>query len=249
MKIRTLIVDDEPYAREQMRWLLRDDSDIEFIGESGNGAEAISIIKDARPDLIFLDIQMPGMSGFDVLQEIIQHYTPSFIFVTAYDKYAIKAFDVHALDYLLKPVTSERLNQAMRQVREQMHKIDLIKQNKSFLSVLTELSKRKNYLEKLVVKSDESLIFLKIKQIDWFEAFGNYVKVHVGKQIYILRSTMNRMEAKLDPNQFIRIHRSVIVNSDCIKGLFPLNTGDTILVLKDNTKLTLSRHYRNRIFQ
>lgn len=248
MKIRTLIVDDEPYAREQMRWLLRHDSDIEFIGESGNGIEAISMIKEAKPDLIFLDIQMPEMNGFDVLQEIICHYIPAIIFVTAYDKYAINAFDVNALDYLLKPVKADRLELSMNRVRKQLLQNDTFEQQKIFLSFLNDFNKRKNHLDKIIVKSDEGYIFLKLEQIDWFESFGNYVKVHVGNKFYCLRTTMTKIESKLDPTQFIRIHRTAIVNNDRIKELVPMVSGDYVLLLKDMTKLTLSRHYRNRLF-
>lgn len=249
MKIRTLVIDDEPLARERIYRMLRGETDIETIGECGNGAEAVSMINELMPDLVFLDIQMPEMNGFEVLEAVIPQQIPAIIFVTAYDQYAIRAFDIHALDYLLKPFNRERFASALNRVREQLKKNDFDDRGEMFASLLSDLKTKKEYAQRLVLKSEGRVYFLKTDEIDWIEAAGNYIKLHVGKEKHLLRETMNSMETKLDPNKFSRIHRSVIVNADRIKELHPLFNGDYALLLKDNTELTLSRNYRNRLFE
>lgn len=247
MKIRTLIIDDEPLARERIRRMLKSETDIEIIGECGNGAEAAAGIEALAPDLIFLDIQMPEMNGFEVLETINPQQLPAIIFVTAYDQYAIRAFDVHALDYLLKPFNRQRFYLSLDRVREQLKKDDSEGRNDVLAALLSDLKARKKYLEKLVLKSEGRIYFLKTDEVDWIEAAGNYIKLHVRKESHLLRETMTNIETKLDPAKFPRIHRSVIVNTERIKELYPLFNGDYTLILKDNTELTLSRNYRNRL--
>lgn len=248
MKIRTLVIDDEPLARERLQRMLRGEENVEVIGECGNGAEAVSLIKESEPDLVFLDIQMPEMNGFEVLQNLAPRQLPSVIFVTAYDQYAIRAFDVHALDYLLKPFNKERFKTALVRAREQMKKIGIDERAEIISSLLGDLQTKK-YLEKLVLKSAGRVYFLKTGEIDWIEAAGNYIKLHVGRETHMMRETMSGIEAQLDPNKFPRIHRSTIVNTDRIKELFPLFNGDYSLILNDKTELTVSRNYRNRLFE
>lgn len=250
MNIRTLIIDDEPLARERIQRMLSSESDVEIAAECGNGAEAVSLIEQLNPDLIFLDIQMPEMDGFEVLQTIIpgREKMPAVIFVTAYDQYAIRAFDVHALDYLLKPFNRERFQSALSRAREQIKKDGDGNRADAFASLLGDLHAKRQYLEKLVMKSSGRVYFLKTEEIDWIEAAGNYLKLHVGGETHMLRETMNGIEAKLNPVQFPRIHRSTIINAERVKELFPLFNGDYTLLLKDGTELTVSRNYRSRLF-
>lgn len=249
MKIKTLIVDDEPIARDRVRRMLRDESDVEIIGECGNGREAVTFINENKPDLIFLDIQMPEMNGFEALQEINPAKVPAIIFVTAYDQYAIRAFDVHALDYLLKPFNRERFKRAIDRVREQLEKTQSGKIDERLASLLADLTSSKKYLERLVVKSVGRVFFLRTEEVDWIEAAGNYAKLHVGREGHLIRETMNGLEAKLNPDKFLRIHRSTLVNIDRIKELNPLFSGDYTVMLKNGTELTLSRNYRDRLLE
>lgn len=249
MSIRTLIVDDEPIARDRVRRMLREESDIEIVGESGNGKEAVAFINENKPDLVFLDIQMPEMTGFEALQEINPNKTPAIIFVTAYDQYAIQAFDVHAIDYLLKPFNRERFKRAIERAREQVEKATSGKIDQRLASLLADLTNSKKYLERLVVKSVGRVFFLRTDEVDWIEAAGNYAKLHVGREGHLIRETMNGLESKLNPDKFLRIHRSTLVNIDRIKELNPLFSGDYTVMLKNGTELTLSRNYRDRLLE
>ncbi|HRH41235.1 MAG TPA: LytTR family DNA-binding domain-containing protein [Pyrinomonadaceae bacterium] len=249
MSIRTLIVDDEPIARDRVRRMLREESDIEIVGESGNGKEAVAFINENKPDLVFLDIQMPEMTGFEALQEINPNKTPAIIFVTAYDQYAIQAFDVHAIDYLLKPFNRERFKRAVERAREQVEKSTSGKIDQRLASLLADLTNSKKYLERLVVKSVGRVFFLRTDEVDWIEAAGNYAKLHVGREGHLIRETMNGLESKLNPDKFLRIHRSTLVNIDRIKELNPLFSGDYTVMLKNGTELTLSRNYRDRLLE
>jgi len=246
MKIRTLIVDDEPLARDRIKRFLRDEPDIKLIGESGNGAEAIEKIKAEKPDLVFLDIQMPEKNGFEVVKALDAKSLPTIIFVTAYDQYALQAFDVHALDYLLKPFNRERIKRAVARARENVEQRTFGNLDERLASLLADLKGEKKYLERLVVKSTGRVFFLKTDEIDWIEAAGNYVKLHVGRDSHMIRETMNGIEAKLDPDQFLRIHRSTVVNIDRIKELHPMFSGDYAVILRNGTELALSRNYRDR---
>ena len=246
MPIRTLIVDDEPLARDRIKRFLRDEDDILVIGESGNGTAAIDAIKTHVPDLVFLDIQMPEKNGFEVIKSLGAQRLPTIIFVTAYDQYALQAFDVHALDYLLKPFNRERIRRAVARARQHLEHKKLGNLDERLNSLIADLRAEKKYLERLVVKSVGRVFFLKTDEIDWIEAAGNYVKLHVGRDSHMIRETMNGIEAKLDPDKFLRIHRSTVVNIDRIKELHPMFSGDYAVILRNGTELALSRNYRDR---
>ncbi len=249
MKIKTLIVDDEPLARDRVKRFLRDEADIQIIGECGNGVEAISAIREQKPDLVFLDIQMPEKNGFDVVKSLNGKSLPTVIFVTAYDQYALQAFDVHALDYLLKPFNRERIHRAVARAREHIEHKNLGNLDERLASLIADLRSEKKYLERLVVKSVGRVFFLKTDEIEWIEAAGNYVKLHVGRESHMIRETMNGIEAKLDPDKFLRIHRSTVVHIDCIKELHPMFSGDYAVILRNGTELALSRNYRERFLE
>lgn len=249
MIIKTLIVDDEPLARERVKRFLRDEHDIEIIGECSNGKEAIVSIKEKKPDLVFLDIQMPEKNGFDVIRSLGTKNLPTVVFVTAYDQYALQAFDVHAQDYLLKPFTRERIHRAVGRAREQIERRRGGGMDERLLALLSDLKHEKKYLERLVVKTTGRVFFLKSDEIDWIEAAGNYVKLHSGRESHMIRETMNGIEAKLDPDKFLRIHRSTVVHIDRIKELHPMFSGDYAVILRDGTELALSRNYRERFLE
>ncbi|HEX8287881.1 MAG TPA: LytTR family DNA-binding domain-containing protein [Pyrinomonadaceae bacterium] len=249
MKIKTLIVDDEQLARERVKRFLRDVADIEIVGESANGDQAVSMIKSEKPDLVFLDIQMPEKNGFGVLKSLDAKTVPTVIFVTAYDQYALQAFDVHALDYLLKPFNRERLLRAVSRAREHIERRNFGNLDERLASLIADLKQEKKYLERLVVKSVGRVFFIKTDEIDWIEAAGNYLKLHVGRESHLIRETMNAVEAKLNPDKFLRIHRSTVVNIDRIKELHPMFSGDYSVILRNGTELTLSRNYRERFLE
>ena len=249
MKLRTLIVDDEPLARERIKRFLRDEADIEIIGECGNGKDAIATINGQSPDLVFLDIQMPEKNGFDVIRSLNGGKMPAIVFVTAYDQYALQAFDVHALDYLLKPFTRERIHRAVSRARESIENRRMGDIDERLISLIADLKTEKKYLERLVVKSTGRVFFLRADEIDWIEAAGNYVKLHVGRDTHMIRDTMNGIEGKLDPDKFLRIHRSTVVHIDRIKELHPMFSGDYAVILRDGTELALSRNYRERFLE
>ena len=247
MSIRALIVDDEPLARERIRMLLAEEAGIEILAECRHGAEALAAIEKLAPDLVFLDIQMPELSGFEVLERLQPSRIPVIIFVTAYDQYALKAFEVCALDYLLKPFDRERFSRALARARAELARRKAGVVNEEVLKLLSELQRNKKYLEKLIIRSGGRVFFLRADEIDWIEAAGNYVRLHTGKEEHLYRETMAKLEQQLNPAMFARIHRSTIVNVERIKELQPWFRGDYILVLRDNRKLTLSRSYRPRL--
>src|SRR6185295_14470904 len=218
--IRTLIVDDESLARERIREMLEGDPEIEIVGDCANGKEAIQAISKLKPDLIFLDVEMPGIDGFQVLQSLEAAEMPVVIFVTAYDQYAVRAFDTFALDYLLKPFDRERFERSVRRAKTQLLKIS-DSMNERILSALEQIKTRPVHLERLVIKMNGHVFFIKAAEIDWLEAEGNYVRLHSGKESYLLRDTISALEAQLDPKQFLRVHRSAIVNIDRIQELQP----------------------------
>jgi two-component system, LytTR family, response regulator len=245
MKIRVLIVDDEHWARKRIATLLQSEADIEVVGECQDASEAIEAIARKKPELVFLDVQMAGASGFDVLEAIGSDHMPVVIFATAYDKYALRAFDVHALDYLLKPFDEERFQKALDRARKDLEKRGSSEEN--LRALLASLRAGQGYLHRLVVKSGGRVTFLKAADIDWVEASGNYITLHVGRDTHLLRGTVATLEVKLDREQFVRIHRSAIVNLDRIKELQPWARGEQILVLKDGTRLTVGRAFRDRL--
>jgi two-component system LytT family response regulator len=249
MNIKTLIVDDEPLARDRVKRFLRDETGIKIIGECGNGEQAITFIRENSPDLVFLDIQMPEKNGFEVIKSLNGNALPTVIFVTAYDQYALQAFDVHALDYLLKPFNRERIHRAVARAREHIEHKRMGSLDERLASLIADLKTEKKYLERLVVKSVGRVFFLKTDEIDWIEAAGNYVKLHVGRESHMIRETMNGIESKLDPDKFLRIHRSTVVNIDRIKELHPMFSGDYTVLLRNGTELALSRNYRERFLE
>jgi two-component system, LytTR family, response regulator len=249
--IRTLIVDDEPLARERLRTLLQPEPDIQIIGECADGRQAVISMTEQAPDLVFLDIQMPGLDGMGVLQAMTDRPLPVVVFVTAYDQYALQAFDVHALDYLLKPFTARRFQKALERARAAVIRDQATggeaPVEQRLINLLDDLGGERRYSKRIVVKSSGRIHFVKVDEIDWVEAEGNYVRLHVGAHSHLLRETMKGMEAALDPERFIRIHRSTIVNTERIKELQPWFNGEYVVVLRNGTRLPLSRGYRDKL--
>jgi len=246
--IRTLICDDEPLARERVRSLLADQPGLEVVGEASDGDQAVAAILGQEPDLVFLDVQMPKRTGFDVIQAVGADRMPAVVFVTAYDQYALKAFDVHAVDYLLKPFDRERFEGAVDRARRKLDADEGGALKTQLMQLVREMQPAAApRQDRIVVKSGGRLFFLRTDEIDWIEAAGNYVRVHVGKEAHLLRETMNAIETRLDQKMFLRIHRSRIVNMERVKELHPWFNGDYAGILGDGTKLMLSRGYRDKL--
>ena len=259
--IKTLIVDDEPLSRERIRTLLAPQPDVEIVGECGDGRQALAAMQNVRPDLLFLDVQMPDLDGFGLLRAMPaakeSGRLPVVVFVTAYDQYALRAFEVNALDYLLKPFDEERFLQALERARKQVHLAGIAQPGsgdgaalgRKFFSVVRDAEACAKPAERLVVRSGGRVFFLRIEEIDWVEAASNYVRIHAGADSHLLRETMNGIEARLDPEKFLRIHRSTIVNVNRVAELKPLFHGDYAVTLCDGTRLTLSRGHRDKLQQ
>ena len=245
--IRVLLVDDEPLAREMLREMLQNDPQVVIVGESCNGREALEAIRAHSPDVLFLDVQMPEVGGFEVLDSLGKGQIPYVIFVTAYDQYAVRAFEVHALDYLLKPFDQERFNIAWQRARVQIMRDRTSGMDQRIVSLLEEMKAGKKYLERLVIKANGRIYFLEANEIDWIEAEGNYVSVHSAKKSHLLRETISSLESQLDPKKFVRIHRSSIVRIDQIQELQPWFHGEYRIILHDGTQLTLSRNHRDKL--
>ncbi|MGA2749342.1 MAG: LytTR family DNA-binding domain-containing protein [Verrucomicrobiota bacterium] len=248
MKIRTLIVDDEELARSRLRQLLHDEPDIEIIGECADGQGAVSTIQETKPDLIFLDIQIPELDGFGVVQAIGTDCAPVVVFVTAHDKFALRAFEIHAVDYLLKPFDRERFQQALRRAMERvMHREDreIIERQAALIAEL----KSPKATDRLAVKSGGRIVWMKLDEVDWISSADNYAELHVGPKSHLLRETLASLETRLAPDKFVRISRSVIVNLGRIEELKRLFYGGYELTLQGGTKLTLSRRYRDKLRQ
>ena len=255
MTIRTLIVDDEPLGRGGIRARLQNEPDIEIIGECTNGRLAVEAIHELAPDLLFLDVQMPGMNGFEVLKIIGAATLPAVIFVTAFDEYALRAFDVHALDYLLKPIDDERFKLALERARLQLRQkteSTLGQQIAALLAALpanaTPTKAEAKARDRFVIKSGGRITFVKAEEVDWIEAVGDYAQLHVGTQTYLVRETMTTLAAELDA-RFLRIHRSFIVNTNCIRELHSLFNGEYNVILHDGTELKSGRSYREQLRQ
>jgi two-component system LytT family response regulator len=247
MRIRTLIVDDEPLAREWVRNGLQDEPDIDVVAECGDGFEAVRAVTELRPDLMLLDVQMPGLDGFGVLASLEAQDLPAVIFVTAFDRYALKAFEAHAVDYLMKPFSSERLHDAVERARAQIDRSSERDLKAALHALLEDIQRERAYPEWLLIKKEDRSVFLRVADIDWIESSRNNVRLHVGKEIYVLHETTTGIESKLDPKKFFRIHRSTIVNIEKIREMHPWFNGDYAVTLKDGTKLTLSSTYRERL--
>jgi two-component system LytT family response regulator len=242
--MRALIVDAEPRARQRIRQLLKDEADVEVAGEAGNGIDAVHLIEELQPDLVFLDVQMPEMDGFGVVDSIGVDRMPATLFVTAYDQHAVRAFEVHALDYLLKPFDRERFRKALERVREWRGKPGRAPQ--PFDSLLAEIRKERPTPDRFMVRSGERYVLLKASAIQWIEAEDNYVRLHVEGESHLMRQTMAGILERLDGKQFRRIHRSAIVNLDCVRELQSWTGGDMLVLMRDGTRLTLSRTYREQ---
>ena len=245
MLIRVVIGDDEPLARERVRNLLATEPDVEVVRECCDGNEVLQAVEELSPDLLFLDVAMPELDGFGVLNRISKTHASAVIFITAYDTYAIRAFDASALDYLLKPFDESRFRKALGRAREHIEQQQKAKVNEQILTKARPGETRS--LDRLVFKSGGRIVFIQADEIEWVEAAGNYVNVHVGKESHLLRETMNMFEAKLDPGHFLRIHRSIIVNSDRIREVQPCSGSEYVVVLKNGKELSLGRTYRDRI--
>jgi two-component system LytT family response regulator len=246
-KLTALIVDDEPLARERLMGLLSAEPDIEVLGECRDGEEAVSVIHDRHPDLVLLDVEMPRMNGFQVIDTIGADDMPMVIFVTAYDQHAIRAFEVRALDYLLKPFDRTRFTDALQRARTQIETQTTGDLGRRLIALMKDLKREPPKTDRLVVKSGGRLFFLRADEVDWIEAAGNYVRLHVGPQAHLLRETMNGIEARLDPERFFRIHRCRIVNVERIQEMQPWLNGEYSVVLRSGVRLTLSRGYRERL--
>ena len=247
MRIRTLIVDDEPLAREWVRNGLQEEADIDIVAECGDGFEAVKAVADLKPDLMLLYVQMPGLDGFGVLASLEPKELPAVIFVTAFDRYALKAFEAHAVDYLMKPFSSERLHDAVERARAEIDRSSSRDLKAALHALLEDIQRERAFPEWLLIKKDDRSVFLRVADIDWIESSRNNVRLHVGKEIYVFHETTSGIEAKLDPKKFFRIHRSTIVHIEKIKEMHPWFNGDYAVTLKDGTKLTLSSTYRERL--
>jgi two-component system LytT family response regulator len=245
--VRTIIADDERLARQKLLILLDSEPQVKVVAECQNGRQAVSAIRSLRPDLLLLDIQMPDLDGFQVLSEIPPEEMPVVIFTSAYDQYAIRAFDASALDYLLKPFDQERLHHAMERARSELRKAGDREITSRILSLLSQVGSGALPAprdQRLIIKAGGRVVFLDLDSIDWVEAAANYVRLNVGKEFYLFRETIGRMSERLDTNHFVRIHRSTIVNVRKIKELIPVNSGEYVVVLKSGRELSCSRGYR-----
>jgi two-component system LytT family response regulator len=271
--LRVLIVDDEMLPRQRLRRLLEEIPDTECVGECANGRSAVEAISGVTPDVVLLDVRMPGMGGLEVARSLSGH-VPFIVFVTAYDEYALNAFEVHALDYLLKPVERERFAATIERARTLVSSTAAAQRHERLLALLREdpglprvggaadraggpsenggsaapeAESGPAPIRRLLVKGDGQMYFVAVDDLDWVEAYGNYVRLHVGKATHLLRETLGNLERKLDPNRFARVHRSAIVNLDRVARMDLWGAGDYVVLLKDGTKLKLSRWYRSRI--
>lgn len=245
--IRALIVDDEPFAREGIRLHLERHPDVEVIGEAGDGERATEAIRMLDPDVVFLDIEMPEMDGFEVIEAVGVESMPPVIFITAYDEFALRAFEAHALDYVLKPVEPERFSRALDRARKLLRGSAGYALDQRLAGLMQEVRQRKKHLERVVVQRGERLHILRVEDVDWLEAAGNYVKLHVGHETFLVRATLTSFEERLDSEAFLRVHRSIIVQKARIRELEPLLQGDYVLILSDGSRLTTGRSFRSRI--
>ena len=244
MTIRAMIVDDERHARQKMRTLLEQERDVSVVGECRNGTEAVAAIREHKPDLVFLDIEMPGCDGFEVLRETAPA-ARQIVFVTAYDHYAVRAFEVQALDYLLKPFDRDRLASTLERVRERLRSgEDLQERLKSFLD---QVKPRTGTRDRLMIRSSGRITFIKATDVEWIEAADNYVRIHSGKESHLIRETMANLESDLDRRRFVRVHRSAIVNVDAIAEIRSMFHGDYSIRLRTGAEIPLGRTFRDRL--
>jgi two-component system LytT family response regulator len=247
MKIRTLIVDDEALGRTRVRHLLKNESEFEIIGECADGQQAVAALSSFQPDLLFLDVQMPELNGFEVLAQIPAEQMPVVIFVTAFDQFAIKAFEAQALDYLLKPFEDERFFQSLHRARNYLADDGSKKLSERLLKLAKGFSPVNKCITRMAVKAGGRMVFLNVLEIDWVEAVGNYLKLHIGSESHLLRGRLSELEKRLDPEQFFRIHRSTLVNLDRVKEFQPLFKGEGVVILKNGARLGVSRGCSQRL--
>jgi len=247
MPLTTLLVDDEPLAREGLRMLLCQDPDVSAIHEAKDGMEAVAAIRSIQPDLVFLDVQMPEMDGFSVVKEVGAQNMPAVVFVTAHDQYAIQAFEINAIDYLLKPVTTDRFHQTLARAKERLSLRAPDQASRQILSLLETIAAPRRYLKRLAVRSAGKTVFVEADSVDWIEAAENYAQLHTGSAAHLLHVTMNALEKSLDPEVFLRIHRSLIVNVRRIKELQPALHGEYMVTLLNGVRLQSGRGYNEKL--
>ena len=248
--IRTLLVDDEALARRRLRSLLRDEKDVEIVGECADGTSAVGQIEDLAPDLVFLDVQMPEADGFDVLEAIGTSDMPVVVFVTAYDSYALKAFEFHALDYLLKPFSRQRFRSAMERAREEVRRRrreDGPTEHGELAALVRQLREAGRRPQRIVVRDGGRVSFLRVDEIDWIESEGNYLRIHVGADGHLIRGTIKACAERLDSEVFVRISRSTIVNLDRVRAVHPWTRGELVVVLRDGTQLPTTGDHGRRL--
>lgn len=238
--IRVVIADDEPLARERLRSLVAEHPDLSLVAECGDGRETVATLARLAPDLAFLDIQMPELDGFGVLEALAPHHRPAVVFVTAYDEYAIQAFEVNAIDYLLKPVNPGRFDEALSRARARLAQPDASRLTEVD-RLLTELRRVRGFPARLAARLGSTVSLVPVAQIDWIEARGNYARLHIGQAVHLLREPLRSLEARLDPDRFARVHRGAIVNLERIATVEPYFHGEYVLTLRDGTRLTSSR--------
>jgi len=246
-RIRTVIADDEPLARDRLRTLLEAEGDAEVVAECGDGKEAIRAVAKHGPDLLFLDIRMPGIDGFGVIDAIGEDAVPAVVFVTAYGEYALQAFEVRGLDYLLKPFDRERFGKTMERVRQHLARRSSTALRSQLKELIDDIRGESRHPERFVIKTGGKVFFVSADEIDWVEAEGNYVRLHVGSSTHLLRETMTRLEERLDASRFVRVHRSSIVNLERVKEMQPWFNGEYVVILKDGTRVVMSRGYRQKL--
>jgi two-component system LytT family response regulator len=241
MKLQTLIADDEPLARERLRFLLADNEEIEIAGECRNGKEVVVELKERRYDLLFLDIQMPGKGGFEIIEQIGPANMPITVFVTAHNHYAVKAFEVHALDYLTKPVEPERLRAALMQVKEKIEAKTALNTHAQLSSLLARMSRSESYPQRILVPNGAKDSFVATSEIEWIEAADYYARIHLGQKTLMLRETLKQLSASLDPKRFVRVHRSAIVNVERVREILREGRTEGWVVLSNGERLKMSK--------
>ena len=245
--IRALIVDDEPLPRERILTLLEPHEEIEVVGECEDGQQAVTAIESESPDLVFLDIQMPELDGFEVVSALQTAPLPAIIFVTAYDEYAIKAFEVDAIDYLLKPVSPERFEQALTRATSRLATAATPDSNSKLFDFLDRVRAERGFVKRFVVRKGAKLSFVRVAEVDWIDVTSNYIRLHVAGTKHLVRQTLKSVEGQLDPEVFIRVHRSIIINVDRVESVEPHLHGEYQVTMQDGTRLTTSRSFSSRL--
>jgi two-component system LytT family response regulator len=247
VKLRVLIVDDEAPARQRIRAVLAHDPEVEVVAECSNGLAAVEAIRSHKPHLVFLDVQMPGLDGFAVLEQLEPATLPQVVFVTAFERHAVQAFTAHALGFVLKPFKRARLEESVRRALAVLRSGTAAESLPRLVSLLETIRHQRGYPERIVIKTEGRHIFLPVAAVEWIGAEGDYVQIHTAKKSYLVRERMRNLERRFDPQRFIRIHRSTIVNLDHVAAVYPGVGGEPILKLRNETELTVGRHYRPSI--